>query len=1040
MLLAFLCAQLLICAGATMYPFESETREVKSLDGLWCFVSEESNSEFYGMKNKWFQKDICLFENSTRLAVPGSYNDQTQSQLLRRHVGWVWYQKKFFISRAWYSKDKEVLLRFGSVNYVAVVWLNGKLTAHHEGGHLPFQASAKNLLHYGAENILTVAVNNTLSHDTIPPGEFEHKNSSYCRTCDFVQVLNFDFFNYAGIHRSVVLYSVPIDYVKDVIVTAECDKDGKGFLNYSVLANANRLRNYKVNVAVELRTMDDVLIFRQNGLQNSKIIPEVKIWWPYGMSDKPAYLYKFTIILINETNAILDVYHLPIGFRSVRLKGGRFLINDKPFYFAGFGMHEDSEIHGRGYDPVVMVKDMNLLEWFGANSFRTSHYPYSEEMLFEADRRGVVVISELPAVGLRYFTRNNLLLHSSMLKETIGRDRNHPAVVMWSLANEPDTKQNASLAYFRRLIRLAKAMDPTRPLTVVYGGASEYYNDQTASMVDVISMNRYYGWYRNPGHPETIDQELKNDIFRWSDTFKKPILITEYGADTFDSLSFEPAVMFSPQYQLEVFSYYHRVFDSLMQNPLIGEMVWNFADFMTDDSKRLNSGCGEPKGSSIPKQATETVGLRICMLYFFFVHDIPSCPFLKRTQLILKLPTAWLRRSIESKMNRVRRFEAVKKISALLSSFPVANDPFAHGYAPLRSHFCSVYPGAVCSAKLLKMPLAFGTTMNFLFVAAILCIHSLEALRPGVCPQFYGNVAWNSVHRCNYDEQCATNYKCCPTKLGRRCLKPETFGTTTSAPSLKPGTCPPNPSGTSSSASDLCTSDASCELSRKCCPTFVGKRCLLPITSYGQCPDGSPAQRTCSPGVSCGSGFYCSRGYCCPDRGSSVTTTTSWPSPPSLTGCPITKPSGFANGRFCLSSRDCRSPQTCCKKWRHRCCRALCTFERKSMAPSLTATLTACHELQIPSHPFLKNLTDPLAEHFVSLFPSYNLIKRGAVERSALAIASSDCFTETTISAFGKVGLVGFEATSKTLFEMESSLLEKRCFKSAILKFLSAKV
>ncbi|KHJ40650.1 glycosyl hydrolase family 2, sugar binding domain protein [Trichuris suis] len=423
-----------------MYPFESETREVKSLDGLWCFVSEESNSEFYGMKNKWFQKDICLFE--VRLAVSVLFvRIHLSYARCRIQLDWLYqeatttrlshnYSEDMSAGRAWYSKDKEVLLRFGSVNYVAVVkcnrllskkvcstvdfavsdcctltrkrnWLNGKLTAHHEGGHLPFQASAKNLLHYGAENILTVAVNNTLSHDTIPPGEFEHKNSSYCRTCDFVQVLNFDFFNYAGIHRSVVLYSVPIDYVKDVIVTAECDKDGKGFLNYSVLANANRLRNYKVNVAVELRTMDDVLIFRQNGLQNSKIIPEVKIWWPYGMSDKPAYLYKFTIILINETNAILDVYHLPIGFRSVRLKGGRFLINDKPFYFAGFGMHEDSEIHGRGYDPVVMVKDMNLLEWFGANSFRTSHYPYSEEMLFEADRRGVVVISELPAVGLR---------------------------------------------------------------------------------------------------------------------------------------------------------------------------------------------------------------------------------------------------------------------------------------------------------------------------------------------------------------------------------------------------------------------------------------------------------------------------------------------------------------------------------------------------------------------------------------------------------------------------------------------------------------
>ncbi|CDW52889.1 beta glucuronidase [Trichuris trichiura] len=568
MLLTFLCAQLLIRAGATLYPFESETREMKSLDGIWCFVSEESNSEFYGMKNKWFQRDICLFENSTRLAVPGSYNDQTQSQFLRRHVGWVWYQKNFFIGPAWQSTDKEVLLRFGSVNYVAIVWLNGKLTVRHEGGHLPFQASAKNFLRFGAENILTVAVNNTLSHDTIPHGEFEHKNSSYCRACDFVQVLDFDFFNYAGIHRSVVLYSVPIDRVEDVIVTAECDKEEKGFLNYSVLTNGNPLRNYKVKVVVELRAMDNVLIFRQSGLRNTTVIPKVKIWWPYGMSDKPVYLYKFRIILLNETNAILDVYHLPIGFRSIRLEEGRFLINDKPFYFAGFGMHEDSEVHGRGYDPVIMVKDMNVLEWFGANSFRTSHYPYSEEMLFEADRRGIVVINELPAVGLR------------------------------------------------RLIGLAKTLDPTRPVTIVYGGASEYHNDQTASMVDVISLNRYYGWYRNPGHPETIEHELGNDIFRWSDAFKKPILITEYGADTFDSLSFEPAVMFSPQYQIEVFSYCHRVFDSLMQNPLIGEMVWNFADFMTDDS--LTRVVGNRKGvlyrNRQPKQSAYIIRARYTSL------------------------------------------------------------------------------------------------------------------------------------------------------------------------------------------------------------------------------------------------------------------------------------------------------------------------------------------------------------------------------------------------------------------------------------------
>uniref|UniRef100_A0A5S6R2E8 Beta-glucuronidase n=1 Tax=Trichuris muris TaxID=70415 RepID=A0A5S6R2E8_TRIMR len=614
-MLLYFCLQLFTSIDASLYPFESETRQVKSLDGLWCFVAEKANSEFYGMENKWFQRDICHFENSTRLAVPGSYNDQTQSQLLRRHVGWVWYQRKFFASPDWYSRDKEVLLRFGSVNYFAVVWLNGKLTMKHEGGHLPFQASAKKFLRFGAENVLTVAVNNTLSHNTIPPGEFEHQNSSYCRTCDFVQALDFDFFNYAGIHRPVVLYIVPIIHITEVFVAGSTDEVEFGVLQYSIDINVNLAGMHSISAAVELRTMGDDLIFRENGFKGIKFTGGIKAWWPYGMSNEPGYLYKFTAFLLLRNDTVLDVYQLPVGIRTVSASDGKFRFNRREFYFVGFGMHEDSEIHGRGYDPVVMIKDMNLLQWFGANSFRTSHYPYSEEMLFEADRRGIVVISELPAVGLKYFTENNLALHSAILNETIGRDKNHPSVVMWSLANEPDTKQNASSDYFRRLIDLTRRLDSTRPITIVYG-PSEYYNDQTAHMVDVICINRYYGWYRNPGHPETIVQELKDDILHWRDKFKKPVLVTEYGTDAFDSLSFEPGVMFSPQYQLEVFSCYHKVFDSLKPNPLIGEMVWNFADFMTDDG--LIRVVGNRKGvlyrNRQPKQAAYLIRARYTSL------------------------------------------------------------------------------------------------------------------------------------------------------------------------------------------------------------------------------------------------------------------------------------------------------------------------------------------------------------------------------------------------------------------------------------------
>ncbi|CAK5096610.1 unnamed protein product [Meloidogyne enterolobii] len=89
------------------------------------------------------------------------------------------------------------------------------------------------------------------------------------------------------------------------------------------------------------------------------------------------------------------------GFRSVSIEDGLILINNKHFYCFGFGMHEDFEVHGRGFDRSVMIKDLNIFEWLNANCYRTSHYPYSEERAYEADRRGIVVITEVSAVGLR---------------------------------------------------------------------------------------------------------------------------------------------------------------------------------------------------------------------------------------------------------------------------------------------------------------------------------------------------------------------------------------------------------------------------------------------------------------------------------------------------------------------------------------------------------------------------------------------------------------------------------------------------------------
>jgi beta-glucuronidase len=88
----------------------------------------------------------------------------------------------------------------------------------------------------------------------------------------------------------------------------------------------------------------------------------------------------------------VDAYTLPVGIRTVQVDGTRFRINGEPFYFRGFGKHEDSAVRGKGHDHVFMVHDFALMDWLGANSFRTSHYPYAEEVLEYADRHGIVVI------------------------------------------------------------------------------------------------------------------------------------------------------------------------------------------------------------------------------------------------------------------------------------------------------------------------------------------------------------------------------------------------------------------------------------------------------------------------------------------------------------------------------------------------------------------------------------------------------------------------------------------------------------------------
>ncbi|MED6262680.1 hypothetical protein ATANTOWER_023927, partial [Ataeniobius toweri] len=129
------------------------------------------------------------------------------------------------------------------------------------------------------------------------------------------------------------------------------------------------------------------------------------------------------------------------------------------------------------------------------------------------------------------------------------------------------------------LILHTKALDPTRPVTYITD--SNYARDKGAPFVDVICVNSYFSWYHDPGHVELISLQLNTQFEDWYGKYKKPIIQSEYGADAVPGIHNDPPVMFTEEYQKVVLQNYHNVFDQKRKKYVIGELIWNFADFMT---------------------------------------------------------------------------------------------------------------------------------------------------------------------------------------------------------------------------------------------------------------------------------------------------------------------------------------------------------------------------------------------------------------------------------------------------------------------------
>ena len=571
-----------------LYPETTVSRRVVSMDGMWKFCLDgKAEGEALGWTNGVPGDEV--------IPVPASFQDFYTDKDTREYAGDMWYEKDVFVPGEW--EGKNIFVRFSCATHRAQVFVNGVKITEHEGGFLPFSADVTDVVRYNAENKVVVKVNNELTVTNIPCGTTITLSNGKKMAKPY-----FDFFNYAGLQRSVNLVAVPKESVFD-ITTDYAIEGADAKVSYSVVTTGDH------PVVVELYDKCGCQVASAEGKEGVLEVKDAHLWEVH-----QAYLYKLVVKIV-DGEEVIDEYHQEIGIRTIKVEGTSILLNGKPVYLRGFGKHEDSDIVGRGFNIGVMKRDFECMKWIGANSFRTSHYPYSEEIYQMADREGFLIIDEVPAVGLfeslmnfaeastgkqtAFFEKETtpqlLKNHLRAVEEMITRDKNHPSVIAWSLLNEPETTNDAAVPYFEAVFNRAHELDvQKRPRTFALVMNSTPDKCKCYQLSDIVSLNRYYGWYVSGGYEICNAMEMfKKEMDGWKAlNLNKPFIFTEYGADTLGSEHKLPSVMWSQEYQEEYLAENHAIMDSY--DFVKGEQIWNFADFQTTEGiMRVN---GNKKG------------------------------------------------------------------------------------------------------------------------------------------------------------------------------------------------------------------------------------------------------------------------------------------------------------------------------------------------------------------------------------------------------------------------------------------------------------
>lgn len=532
-------------------------RESMSLNGDWHYIVDVQEEGYYDYRRKptpwgFFRnakpqrpEDLIEydFDKAPTMKVPGDWN--TQDERLFFYEGTVWFKTSFQAQVP--IENFRTLLYFGAVNYDCRVWVNGKEAGHHIGGFTPFNFDVTDLLQNG-DNVVIVKVDNK-------------------RRAEYVPTQIFDWWNYGGITRDVMLVRVSPTYIENYKLAL--DKHQPQQLNFSVRLNQQVAGREVVLEIPELKVKTKVTTAADGTATATVKTRKLQRWSP--LTPKR---YQVTVTLSGVEGKSGDVLSDSIGFRTIETRGKQLLLNGEPIFLRGVCMHEEKPNGGGRANSTADAH--TLLTWakdMGCNFVRLAHYPHNEYAIREAERMGILVWSELPCYWTIEWTNPKTYASAErQLTDMIARDQNRANIIIWSIANETPHSRERDL-FLSRLAQHAKILDDTRLISMAMEvtSASNYHNklqDNMHEYVDVVSFNQYIGWYRDVNDaPKMV----------WEIPYDKPVIVSEFGGGAKYGLHGAKNQRWTEEFQENLYRQNLAMLDKI--EGLAGTTPWVLKDF-----------------------------------------------------------------------------------------------------------------------------------------------------------------------------------------------------------------------------------------------------------------------------------------------------------------------------------------------------------------------------------------------------------------------------------------------------------------------------